>query len=81
MRPTKLPPIPYLLSGMIQPRKPRKFPEDEREILSEKELAALPLEQRKHEVGFQGVPCLLVDDVLFGAAASEEMLCNNARSQ
>ena len=49
-RPQKLPPIPYLLSNMIQPRKPRKFPEDEREIKSEKELSKLPMEQRKNEV-------------------------------
>lgn len=49
-RPQKLPPIPYLLSNMIQPRKPRKFPEDERQIKSEKELAKLPMEQRKNEV-------------------------------
>jgi len=51
-RPQKLPPIPYLLSNMIQPRKPRKFPEEERGILSEAALAQLPKnsEQRKAEV-------------------------------
>jgi hypothetical protein len=49
-RPQKLPPIPYLLSNMIQPRKPRKFPEDEREIKTDKELAKLPMEERKEGV-------------------------------
>jgi hypothetical protein len=54
-RPQKLPPIPYLLSNMIQPRKPRKFPEDERDIKTDKELARLPMEDRKNEVRPQGV--------------------------
>lgn len=57
-RPQKLPPIPYLLSNMIQPRKPRKFPEDERDIKTDKELARLPMEDRKNEVrrrGFKGL--------------------------
>ena len=53
-RPQKLPPIPYLLSNMIQPRKPRKFPEDERDIKTDKELAKLPMEDRKNEVRPQG---------------------------
>jgi hypothetical protein len=68
-RPQKLPPIPYLLSNMIQPRKPRKFPEDERDIKTDKELARLPMEDRKNEVrpgesGFRVWVCAQLQRVL-----------------
>ena len=39
---------------MIQPRKPRKYPEDERDIKTDKELARLPMEDRKNEVRPRG---------------------------
>lgn len=41
-RPQKLPPIPYLLSNMIQARKPYKVPEEEAEVMSDREIASEP---------------------------------------
>mmetsp|Transcript_21143 Transcript_21143/g.58671 ORF Transcript_21143/g.58671 Transcript_21143/m.58671 type:complete len:366 (-) Transcript_21143:146-1243(-) len=46
----KIPPLPYLLSNVIQAKTPRKPPEDEREIKSMEELAKLPDEDRKMEL-------------------------------
>lgn len=51
LRGQRLPPIPHLLSVMVQPKQPRKFPEDERDIMREDEIAALPTEEeRRREV-------------------------------
>eukprot|EP00873_Tetraselmis_striata_P028343 jgi/Tetstr1/448607/TSEL_035856.t1 len=46
----KIPPLPYLLSNMIQSKTPRKAPDDEREIKSLEELNALPDDERKEEM-------------------------------
>lgn len=49
-RPQKLPPIPYLLSQMIQPRRPFKFPEEERGILSTSQINKIgSADERKDE--------------------------------
>jgi hypothetical protein len=79
-RPQKLPPIPYLLSNMIQPRKPRKFPEDEREIRTDKELARLPMEERKDEVRPTGSSvCLLRRSLTCPAVLSRSVLQSRTR--
>lgn len=52
-KPQKLPPIPYLLSQMIQPKRPFKFPEEERSILSKSKIDNIAdTEERKDEVRF-----------------------------
>jgi hypothetical protein len=51
LRGQRLPPIPHLLSIMVQPKQPRRYPEDERDIMREDEIAALPTEEeRRREV-------------------------------
>ncbi|KAK9917294.1 hypothetical protein WJX75_002892 [Coccomyxa subellipsoidea] len=47
LRGQRLPPIPHLLSVMVQPKQPRKYPEDERDIMREDEIAALPTEEER----------------------------------
>lgn len=46
----KIPPLPYLLSNMIQSKAPRKAPEEEREIKSMEEMSGLEEEERKAEM-------------------------------
>ncbi|EIE27818.1 hypothetical protein COCSUDRAFT_26914 [Coccomyxa subellipsoidea C-169] len=51
LRGQRLPPIPHLLSVMVQPKLPRKYPEEERDIMREDEIAALPTEEeRRREI-------------------------------
>lgn len=45
----KLPPLPYVLQQLMTPRTPRKAPEDERDIKSEREIESLGEAQRKEE--------------------------------
>ncbi|CAL8463774.1 g3308 [Coccomyxa elongata] len=47
LRGQRLPPIPHLLSVMVQPKQPRKYPEEERDIMREDEIAALPTEEER----------------------------------
>jgi hypothetical protein len=46
----KLPPITHLLGSMTKPKKPRHYPEDEREVKMPDELKELPENQRLAEV-------------------------------
>lgn len=46
----KLPPITYLVSQFVTSKRPRKAPEDERELKRDDELDDLPAEVRKEEV-------------------------------
>ena len=45
----RLPPIPHLLSVMVQPKKPRRYPDDEAEIKREDQIARLPDDERRKE--------------------------------
>ncbi|CAL5224470.1 g7162 [Coccomyxa viridis] len=47
LRGQRLPPIPHLLSVMVQPKQPRKYPEEERDIMLEDEIASLPTEEER----------------------------------
>ncbi len=45
----RLPPIPHLLSVMVQPKKPRRYPDDEAEIKREDQITRLPDDERRKE--------------------------------
>ena len=46
----KIPPLPYLLSNMVQFRTPRKYPEEERDIKRGRDLKKLAEEEQREEV-------------------------------
>ena len=51
----KLPPITYLVSQFVTSKRPRKAPEDERELKRDDELNDLPVDVRKEEVRYAAV--------------------------
>ena len=55
----RLPPIPHLLSVMVQPKAPRRFPDDEADIKRDDQLARITAddERRKEARAGRGLRC------------------------